>query len=284
MPSAGWTCEVRGSVWGVTDKDATAGLAILHTGDQVLSVNGHRLTWLGPWLPLAKLSAGDPYTLAIRRDEHTLYLPLRMAADTPVSVLDVAATLGIAWLLVLAGLWMRLGGPGNATARLGSAAFLCGGIAMIAPVLHTFPTRNITTIWFALILMRITRPLQMVLGWDFLSRFPHPFSEGPAVRIMRGCFYTAAAMLWAGANLPVIAELIGLPNIPVLNSIEWLSPDGPNETLRLAIFDGCISAAVCYVLVRNYALSADRDSRRRIRWAAGSFGIGSDVSADSEIA
>jgi tRNA A-37 threonylcarbamoyl transferase component Bud32 len=177
-------------------------------------------------------------------------------------------------LLVLAGLWIRLGGPQDITAKLGTGTFLLGGMGMVAPVLLTFPGWSLSTAWLAVALARIPRPLAMTIGWDFLSRFPHRVAEGVTVRILRGVFYSTGILLWAALNFPVFAELARVPYPPAWGLIQSLGRDGPFLPSANAAFDGFICAGACYVLVRNYRLLIDPDSRRRIRLAAASFGMG----------
>lgn len=259
-------------VWAVDDVDNERAGG-LRSGDQLLSINGKPLRWLGPQLPLASVRSGQFYTLSIRRGDSTPTLHLRVGSNEDISLLDVGATLTIASLLVLAGLWMWLGGPDNTTARLGSIAFLLAGIAMIAPVLQTYHGWTPFTVWAALILSRITRPMQMVFGWDFLSQFPHPVPEGKFVHGIRLSLYTIGILLWSAGNFPVFAQLFGLPHIQLFHLLEWATPEGPLNTQAMGFLDVAVSAGVCYVLIRNYRLLADRDSRSKIRLAAASFGL-----------
>ncbi len=273
VPTSGWKCRLESGAWVVSREDSQQANSVLRVGDQLVSIDGQRLGWAGPWLPLAPLRPGDSYTLIVERSHREIPLHLRMERDSSIAFLDVVATIIIAWLLFLAGLWMRIGGPGNLTARLGSAAFLLAGIAMIAPIFRVYPGWNTATIWLGLVLMKITRPWYMVLGWDFLSRFPHPVRETLTIRILRRCFYVAAGIFWLAANFPVFAEIIRLREIPLASSMGSLIAADSWAAVPWNIFDGCICVAVCYVLIRNYRLLADRDSRRRIRWAAVSFGV-----------
>jgi len=246
----------------------------LQQGDEVVSVRGYAPGWLGPAYRLIGLYPGQSYALTVRRDARTLSLRLHMGLDPASHAVDGLATLFIAGLLFLAGMWIRLGGPRDLTAQLGSATFLLGGIAMVGPVLLIYPGWSISTAWLTVTLARIPRPFELVLGWDFFSRFPHPVLEGLAIRILRRVFYGAGVVLWTAINLPILGQILHAPYPPAWDALQWLGRDGPFETTAEAAFEAVISAAVCYVLVRNYRLLVDRDSRRRIRWAAASFGLG----------
>jgi hypothetical protein len=273
-PGAGWTARLRTPLWLVGEVNRAGPASVLQKGDQVLSVNGEPPRWLGPAYRLIGLRPGELYTLTIERDARTLSFRLAMGLDPGDHFVDGLATLFVAWLLFLAGLWIRLGGPHDATAKLGSVTFLFGGVAMAGGVFLGYPGWNFPTAALGIALARAPRPLQLAFGWDFFSRFPQPVAEGLAIRLLRRIFYGAAITVWAALNLPVFAELLHAPYPPRWPALQWLGRDGPFGTTASAAFDAIISAAVCYVLIRNYRLLADRDSRRRIRWAAASFGLG----------
>ncbi len=270
--SPGWRCRLHQAVCIVDQVDPGGPAASLRLGDGVFSANGYSSGWLGPRFGLIGLYPGQPYDLVLMRDAKTLALPLRMGADRSVGVPDVIATLVMASLMFLAGIWIRLGGPSNLTARLGSATFLVAGIATVGPILIAYPGWNLPTAWLALVLARVMRPFQMSLGWDFLSRFPHPVSEGWAIRLFRRAVYATAALFWLAGNVPVIAALLHVPYAAAAGSLGWL--DNFTEPPATAVFDGVVSAAACLVLLRNYRLLMDMDSRRRIRWAVLSFCFG----------
>lgn len=274
-PNAGWGCHLQRAVWSVDNVDTAAFGSGLRANDQVLEAGGHRAGWLDPTWTVAELYPGQEYTLRLRRDARILSLHLLMEVDTSISKPDVATTILIAWLLFLAGLWIRLGGPRNKTTTLGSATFLLAGFAMCGPVLLTYPGWNSGTAWVAIILASIPRPLQMAVGWDFLSRFPHQTTEGSAIGVLRRSFYVAGVLIWTTINGPVLAELAHIPYPSSWRAMQLLGWHGLfGVSISNAAFDSAVSIAACYVLIRNYILLADRDSRRRLRWAMVSFGTG----------
>ena len=273
--SAGWTCQLEHAIWVIDRVDSSAFSRGVRVHDQVLEAGGYPAEWLDPSWRLAALHPGQTYKLTVRRDARILSFQLPLEVDTSIANPDVAATVFIAWLLFLAGLWIRIGGPRNRTTELGGATFLLAGFAMCGPVLLTYPGWNPSTALVALVLATIARPLQMAVGWDFLSRFPHQTSEGRAIRLLRGSFYTAGVLIWASINGPVFAALAHVPYPLSWGAMQLLGWHGLfGVSISNAAFDCAVSIAACYVLIRNYALLVDRDSRRRLRWATVSFGTG----------
>jgi tRNA A-37 threonylcarbamoyl transferase component Bud32 len=270
----GWKCRLSPPIWVVKEVDRHGPAVALRPGDQLIGVNGTEPGWLGPAFKLMDLKPGQPYSLTIRRGTQTVSLRLLMGSHASVVLLDVEATLLFAFLLCLAGLVIRLGGQNDVTARLGNTCFFLGGMAWVGPVLLTYPGWSVPTTWLAVALARLPRPLQMSVGWDFLSRFPHPLPERLPVKVLRSAFYVSSIVLWALFNLPVFAELVHLPYSSAFRPLQWLGRDGPFATSADAAFDGVVGAAAFFVLMHNYRRIFDWDSRRRIRWVAVSFGVG----------
>jgi serine/threonine-protein kinase len=270
----GWKCRLSPPIWVVNEVDRHGPALELRPGDQVIGVNGTEPGWLGPAFKVMDLKPGQPYTVTIRRGTQTVSLRLLMGRNASVVLLDVEATLLFAFLLCLAGLVIRLGGQNDVTARLGNTCFFLGGMAWVGPVLLTYPGWSVPTTWLAVALARLPRPLQMSVGWDFLSRFPHPLPERLPVKALRSVFYVTSIVLWALFNLPVFAEFIHLPYASAFGPLQWLGRDGPFATAANTAFDGVVAVAACFVLLHNYRRIFDWDSRRRIRWVAVSFGVG----------
>jgi len=274
VPSSGWRSRLEHGAWSVSEVDPLGPARLLQTGDEVLSVNGHTLSWLGPKFRLLGTFPGQSYALKIKRQAETLSLRLLIVPDASVSKLTYWPNLFIASLMFLSGLWMMLGGPRDITARLGSALFLGGAIAMLGWVFLAYPGWSLETAWLATLLARAPRPLVTVLGWDFLSRFPRPMSEGRSIRLLRLSLYAIGTMLAAAINLPVLGELLRLPIGPFTGAIEWMGWNGPYGEVPNGIFDAAVSFCTCYIVIRNYKLVRDVVARRKIRWAAASFGLG----------
>jgi hypothetical protein len=270
----GWRCRLNPPAWVVNEVDRRGPATDLQAGDRVLSVNGADPGWLGPAFKLMALHPGQPYAMTIRRGATTFALHLLMGRDASVFLLDVTATLFFAFLFCSAGLVIALGGQNDVTAQLGNTCFFLGGVSMVGPVMLTYPGWGLSTTFLAVALARIPRPFPMSFGWDFLSRFPHPVPERRLIKVLRTFFYVASIVLWGLFNLPILAELVHLPYSPALGALQWLGREGPFAMVADAAFGGIVSVAAFFVLMRNYRLLLDWDSRRRIRWVALSFAIG----------
>ncbi|MGA7414427.1 MAG: protein kinase [Bryobacteraceae bacterium] len=244
----------------------------LRRGDRVLSVDGRAITWADPLIPLSLIHPGQIYTLVVKRGAEIISLPLRMARAPGVDW-DVVATLATALMLLLTGSWILISGAGSLTARLALSTFLLSSLAMTGLVLAWYPGWGPVTTPLALILARLARPLYSAVGWDFISRFPHPVPEGRLIRFLRRLFYALAFILWAAANLPFVLEIAHVPYSPGFRVLELLSPASSFGAACGVGFEIAICLASCLVLFRNYRLLVDRDSRRRIRWAASSFAL-----------
>jgi hypothetical protein len=269
---AGWRWTVDGDVCLVSTTSSTGPATALRRGDRILSVNGRSITWGDPSLLLSRINPGQIYTVAVKRGVEITSLPLRMARYSGIDW-DAVATLATALLLLLAGAWILVSGPGSVTARLALGTFLLSSVAMTGLVLGFYPGWGPVTTPLALILARLSRPLYMVVGWDFISRFPHPVPEGRLIRLLRRLFYALALVLWAAANLPFWLEIANVPYSPAFEVLELLSPASSFGASCGIVFEIAICLAACLVLLRNYRLLVDRDSRRRIRWAASSFAL-----------
>ncbi len=266
--SAGWRWRADGDACVVSTTSSKGPATALRLGDQIVSVNGRRITWGDPSIPLGMVYAGQLYTIAAKRGAEILSLPLHMANHPGING-DVAATLATALMLFLAGIWILISGPGSLTARLALATFLLSSLAMTGLVLILYPGWGSVTTTLALILAKLSGPLYMAVGWDFISRFPHPVPEGRLIRYSRRIFYALALILWAAANLPFLFEIAQVPYSPAFRILELL---GPNSSFGTG-FEITICLAACLVLFRNYRLLVDRDSRRRIRWVSSSFAL-----------
>ncbi|HZS55167.1 MAG TPA: protein kinase [Bryobacteraceae bacterium] len=271
----GWRSELQGGAWIVSEVDPHGPVAAtLHVGDEILRVNGKPLSWLGPGFRALGTYPGSTYSVEAKRNAQTFSFRLKMGAVRDNVLLDTGPNFFISSLLFLSGLWILFGGPGNITARLGSISFLVASLAILGTVFEDHPGWSSLTAWIAILLARIPRPVVLVFGWDFLSRFPQSIKEGSAARLLRYSFYGISIVLWLAINVPVAGELFNLPNFPLLSSIVWLGWEGPFGQDPNAIFDGLISLGTCYVLIRNYRLLTDAGSRRKIRWAAAAYGLG----------
>lgn len=272
---AGWWCYLRHDACVVSSVDPEgAAAALLVPGDEVLAVNGRMSPWVGPARMLRMVPAGQAYTLVVRRAGRTLPLTLAMGTHgLGAFAWELDATVLISLLLFSLGLWIRMSGPTDLTARLASLTFLIAGLCMAKSALIWFGGWSFASAGLGISLALLPRPLQDAVGWDFLSRFPHPVHEGAAARVFRRGFYALAALLWLASNAPVFAELGGVPGFAGLSAIVAFSAAGRFGSTASSVFDLVTCVAVCIVLVRNYRLLVDRDSRRRIRWAAASFGL-----------
>jgi hypothetical protein len=272
-PDTGWEWRWRGEACVVARVNSSAPAGTLVTGDHLISVNGRQIGWLGPPLALSTVFPGQQYTVVVRRGRYLAALPLTMSVDFSIHRLDVAASLLVALLLFLAGLWIWLSGPSEVTAKLASFTFLVAAIAMLGRILVVFPAWSYSTEWVALALAAAPRPWELALGWDFLSRFPEPVPEGALSRAFRRILYAAALVFWISFNLPVYAELARAPHAADFASIFSLGPHGRFGMIPNAAFEIIVCVGTGCVLLRNYLLRVDRDSRRRILWAALSFAL-----------
>ena len=197
--SAGWKWRADGDACVVSTTSSKGPATALRLGDQIVSVNGRRITWGDPSIPLGMVYAGQLYTIAAKRGAEILSLPLHMANHPGIDG-DVAATLATALMLFLAGIWILISGPGSLTARLALATFLLSSLAMTGLVLILYPGWGSVTTTLALILAKLSGPLYMAVGWDFISAFP-PGSRRTADPLL------SADLLRAGADLMGRREL-----------------------------------------------------------------------------
>ncbi len=266
----GWNWRSRAGIFLVSGVSAGGPAQRLRLGDQMMALNGRHIGPLGPGPMLREIPPGQNYTVTVKRGAEVLPVSLSMGVDTAGDI-DAARALATVLLLFFSGVWIWLAKPSNVTAQLGSLAFLTGGIALAGAIPLAYPANNALMAWLSAALSRAVRPLQMALGWDFFSRFPQPVPEATALRLLRRFFYAVAVLAWVASNIPVYAKFSSFPPW-VSQLIEDFGWNGAFSSNVSAWFEIAIPAATIGVLIRNFRLLGDWDSRKRIVWAAVSFG------------
>lgn len=236
-------------------------------------MNGKAPSWLGPAYETLPIFPGQAYAMSIIRGGREFSFSLRMGRNPSIHILDPCSNLFIAALFLASGIWMRISAPRDLTARLGTLTFLGCCLFMLSPVATAFPGWNSSTAWIAMLVGRLPWPLAPAVGWDFLSRFPHEVPQGKFVAILRRALYTTAIALWIVVIVPVFGQLFWLPSSSWLTFVQFLGWEGPLGDIPRITFDGIVAIACCYVLIRNYRLLTDVNSRRKMRLAVASFGF-----------
>ena len=272
--TVGWDAAPRGHAWFVTAVEPQGPAAVkLVTGDQVLTINGsERAAEFGPDGDLAGVGVGHTYQIEVRRAGAIRAYSLLIA---PAPQLRLAAALAflIGILLFVMALWIGLMKPDEATTQVGFGAFMLGSLVFLRVALAAVDSSlNRTALFTAVLIGSSWRPFHLPLGYDFASRFPSSVPESRFWRLLRAGFYVAAFAYWIPLNLPEFADALTLSTrsalLPSWFPLEMF--DRYRLTL-LRILELAVLAGMCFALFRNYRMSPDADSRRRMRW--GCFGL-----------
>ena len=268
----GWIALPSPVAYVVTQSSGDA--SALHKDDRILSVAGDTGARVyGPAFAMAQVPRNSNYEVEVRRPGRgNVTVSLRLGSGGPPDWYSFIPDLIAAFLLFAVGSWIAVAKPGDKTARLAAATFVLSSVAMMEPVLRLFPGWNLPSASIALMLGAIWRPWHLTAAYSFLSRFPKPTPEGPIVRFTRYALYSAAFLLWAPANLSILAQISGVAPNDFVSALLPFRPDRQPGAMIHAAFDSAASGAMCLLLLRNYQRLPDLDSRRRIRWAGLGFG------------
>ncbi len=268
----GWEAKPRGDSWIVTvvDDQGPAG-GKLKPGDQIVTIDGSdRAARFGPpWL----LRAAAVYRIDVRRNETILQFsltPWRRPQDSWRNT----CYLILAIVNFAVAVWIGLARPDYQPAQVAFFLFLATARAMAYFALTEWQLPLFgPLLWIeALASSRIWEPLGWAVAYDFALRFPEPLPQPRFLRLLRILFYLSGELLWVTAFLPALADLLDLstrsgllpPPFPLTQVDLW-------RPLAANALGAIVLLSAVPVLIRNYRVLPDPDSRRRLRWIA--FGI-----------
>jgi eukaryotic-like serine/threonine-protein kinase len=264
----GWRARFVHDSYLVTEVSADNGA--LQKGDRLLTVAGDDVELYGPFLALASVPPGTTYQVQVMRGNQLLSVSLPMPVATPQWTRSIP-TLIVAGLLYVLAAWIALIKFDSLTGRLAAANFFVESLFVLAAVPLEYPGWNRASNWLALILLSIWRPWPLAVGFDFISRFPHPLPQPAVFRYARWVFYACAAMLWIALNAHAVLQILGVKSVILAQALGVFQVDAESGALIMGGFEITSAVMSCAVLVHNYVYLPDPDSRRRIRWAGLSF-------------
>jgi tRNA A-37 threonylcarbamoyl transferase component Bud32 len=272
---AGWTWRTERSRYIVEKSYGKGVSSVVQPGDRIVAINRDcKVDPFGPALCLARILPARLYTLSVIRGGAPVTLYVRMGVIDSVTVQRFLPDLLVAILLLLCGTAVLIAGSRDITTRFIVAGFFVLIFPTLSPALIAYPGWGEVSTATALLLAVLWRPWHVVITWEALSRFPEPVTEQWTGRAFRTTLYTTGMLLWATLNIPLLAQITGLPHAFGLETPRWLSfGSGPGPSTLVAAFEAATAIAFAIVLTRNYRRLPTPSARRKIRWAAAGFGL-----------